>query len=93
MRMISMIFVIKLSKVHSLKEKRNFSKFLINYIRKNLNVSISEVGSKNIRKILTLGIVSVSSEKTILEQLFFRVSKFIENTKDIDIISNDMELL
>ena len=88
-----MIFVIKLSKVHSLKEKRNFEKFLINYIRKNLNVSISEVRSKNIRKILTLGIVSVSSEKTILEQLFFRVSKFIENTKDIDIISNDMELL
>ena len=50
MRIISMVFVIKLSKVNSLKEKRNFSKFFINYVRKNVNVSISEVVSKNIRK-------------------------------------------
>ena len=92
MRIISMVFVIKLAKVNSLKEKRNFSKFFINYVRKNANVSIAEVGSKNIRKILTLGIVSVSSEKTVLEKLFVKISKFIERTEDIEIFSNEMEL-
>ena len=92
MRIISMVFVIKLSKVNSLKEKRNFSKFFINYVRKNANVSISEVGSKNIRKILTLGMVSVSSEKTVLEKLFLKISKFIETTENTEIISNEMEL-
>ena len=51
-----------------------------------------KLDSKNIRKILTLGIVSVSNEKIVLETLFVKISKFIERTEDIEIFSNEMEL-
>lgn len=75
-------FKIELEWSKSLKEKRSLKLSLIEKLRKNFNLNVSEVGYSNDMKILNLGISIVNGNMEILKNLDLKLKNYIENNSE-----------
>lgn len=85
---------IRVAWVSSLKEKRMILRSIRDKIKNKFNVSISEVDSQDNHKLITFGIVSVSADKNLLQNLSEKIIDFIEENCDGEIIDiyNEVEI-
>lgn len=75
-------FKIELEWSKSLKEKRSLKLSLIEKLRNNFNLNVSEVGYSNDMKILNLGISIVNGNMEILKNLDLKLKNYIENNSE-----------
>ena len=71
----------------SLKEKRSIIKRLKALLRKKYNISISEIGQKNIWKKCTIGICCIGDNRQIIDKIIDRVMKDIESNAKIELVN------
>lgn len=75
-------FKVELEWSKSLKEKRSIKLSLIEKLRKNFNLNVSEVGYSDDIKILNLGISVVNGNMEILKNLDLKLKNYIENNAE-----------
>ncbi len=76
----------------SLKEKRSAIQPLISRVRKEFNVSLSEVGLQDIWQSAWIGIVSVSNDSTHNNQVLQEVLVYCEtNFPNLEIVEHHIE--
>lgn len=71
----------------SLKDKRNIIKSIKVHLRKKYNISISEIGQKNIWKKCTIGICCIADNRQIIDKIIDRVIKDIESNSKIELVN------
>jgi len=76
---------LRISYVHSLKEKRSIVKKISSKIRQKFNVSISEVDTQDIWQTATLGIAAVGSQGPFIEGALETIIDYVENIFDGEI--------
>ena len=69
----------------SLKDKRQIRRSLIEKARHKFNASISEVGTQENHKTLTIGIAVVSGEMAHAENSLDEIIRFMENNADAEL--------
>jgi uncharacterized protein len=78
---------------HSLKEKRRVLRRLKDQIRAKFNVAIAEVDHQDLWQRATLGLVSISSSREVLESCFQQVRGILEREAEGDLASFHIEFL
>jgi len=77
----------------SLKEKRSVIKRLIAKIRKDFNVSISEIEFQDLWQRTKFAIVTVANELVYAEQIIQAVIKLIDNDPELEITVTKIDRL
>jgi len=76
----------------SLKEKRSRLQPILTRLRKEFNVTVSEIGLQDVWQSAWIGIAALSNDKTHNEQVLVNVSKFVaDNWPDEQIVESHME--
>ncbi len=78
---------------NSLKGKRKTLKSLKDRIRGKFNVSVSEVGNKDLWQRANLGIAVVSDDRRQANRILSKVMELIELSNDTELLDYKMELL
>ena len=78
--------------VSSLKEKRSIFRRLVNQIRKNHNVSVSEVEAQDSKEFLVLGLAMVSTSKDLIHNTFESIADYIELHEGLEMEEMEKEL-
>ena len=78
--------------VNSLKEKRSIVRNITSFIRKKYNVSVSEVGSRDAKDTIELGIAMVSNDADLIHNVFQSIEKYIELYGGLEVEEMDKEL-
>ena len=84
---------IKLFSSDSLKEKRRIIKSLIDRIRNNFNVSVSEIRHQNLWQRAGLGIALLTTEGKFAQSILSKIVEFIKKDKKISLIDSKMEIM
>ncbi len=71
----------------SLKDKRSIIKSIKFHLREKYNISISEIGQKNIWKKSTIGICCISDNRQIIDKIIDSVIKDIESNSKIELVN------
>lgn len=80
-------------KCYSLKNKRSILKGFIYRLRKKYNISISEIGQKDIWKNTIIGISYISEHREIIDKSFENIIKDIENNPEIELVDYDISTI
>lgn len=78
---------------HSLKEKRNVIRSICNRIRNKYNISIKEVGDKELWQDAEIGYCLVSHNAYQAKTQLANINEFIENLKLCEIKNIESEIL
>ena len=78
---------------HSLKEKRRALLSLRDLLKNRFNISLAEVGEQDTWQRSVLAIVSVGTQKSMVEQGLSKVIDFIKEFDPVELIDYQMELL
>lgn len=76
----------------SLKEKRSIIKSVTEKTRHKFHIAIAEVGDQELWQSSILGLSMVSNDKIKLEKIMTRITDYIENNIEGDIISIQHEI-
>lgn len=71
-------FELHFPEVHSLKEKRQVLRCLIDRVKAKFNVSIAEVDHQDLWQRGTIGIAVVASDRTLLESMAQKIEEILE---------------
>ncbi|NQU44441.1 DUF503 domain-containing protein [bacterium] len=77
----------------SLKEKRSILKRAINHVRKSWNVAISEVGDQDIWRTAILSIITVSGDRTFVENVLRKIQRYLDGPSGMQIRDSVVEIL
>ena len=69
----------------SLKDKRQISRSLIAKTRQKFNVSVAEVDTQDIHRILTIGVAVVSGEMAHAQNSLDEIIRFMECNEDAEL--------
>lgn len=86
MRVLLMKVTLRASWVNSLKEKRMVVKSLVQRLKNKFNISVSEVDSQDIHRILVIGISGVCGSSAQVDSTVENIIAFIESNTDAEII-------
>lgn len=75
----------------SLKEKRVLLKSLVSRIRREFNVSVSEVDGMDLWQTSTLAIAAVGHQTRHVNQVLDRLAEFIRHEGKLEIVQQHME--
>lgn len=78
---------------NSLKGKRRVLKSLKDKIRGRFNVSVAEVGNKDLWQRINLGIAVVSDDRRQANKILSKVIELIELANDTELLDYETELL
>jgi len=84
---------IKLFFSDSLKDKRRIIKSLIDRIRNNFNVSVSEIRHQDLWQRAGLGIALLTTEGKFAQSILSKIIDFIKKDKKISLIDSKMEIM
>lgn len=84
---------IKLFSSDSLKDKRRIIKSLIDRIRNNFNVSVSEIRHQDLWQRAGLGITLLTTEGKFAQSILSKIIDFIKKDKKISLIDSRMEIM
>lgn len=70
----------------SLKDKRQVSRSLVDKTRKRFNASVSEVGTQDVHKTLTIGVAVVSSDAAHARRSMDEIVRYMEEHADAELI-------
>lgn len=86
--MIVSVITVKLhaSWVHSLKEKRMVVKSLCEKLKNKFNASVIESGSQDIHQTAEISVAFLSADNAQADSINEKISAFIENSTDAEVI-------
>jgi len=85
--------LIFISSSSSLKEKRMVLLSLKNKLKNNFNVSVTEIGDQDKWQKSTLALSTVGTEKASLNSMLSRVINYLENSKQVQLLDYEMEMI
>ncbi|HNV69347.1 MAG TPA: DUF503 domain-containing protein [Candidatus Ozemobacteraceae bacterium] len=77
--------------LHSLKEKRQVLRCLIDRVRAKFNASISEVEDHDLWQKGTLGVALVSNDQTLLQQMGQKIDDIITDHDQVQVLNRHWE--
>lgn len=77
---------------HSLKDKRQVLRSLKDRLRSHFNVAVAEVGHQDLWQRATVGVVSVSNDRTYLNQLLEGVADEAEKLLNGNLVNTSIEI-
>lgn len=84
---------LRVSWVHSLKEKRMVVRRITERIVHKFNISIAEVDDLDIHQSIIIGMACVSNSRQIVEQTLDHVLKYMEEITEAEILDIDIEVI
>jgi len=84
---------LRLTGVHSLKEKRSLLKPLINRLRRSLNISVAETGENDKWQIAELSVACVAKDSAGAHRILEGVLSQLEREHAIQVISSKLEIV
>lgn len=78
---------------HSLKDKRQVLKSVIEKVRNRFNVSVAETGSNDLWQRAEIGIAAVGNDKAFVNSVLDRALNFIEGMHLAEVTDSGIELL
>ena len=78
---------------HSLKEKRAVLRKVKDRLRSRFNVAVAEMDHRDVWQVATLGVVSVSDSRQLLDTLLHDVLRASEGILGEDVARYDIEFL
>lgn len=84
---------LKIGYAESLKDKRRVVKSLINKIRNQFNVSISEVDDLESWHHAKIGVAFVTNDNAYAHQVLNRIVSYLDCNPEFELISIDKELI
>ena len=87
------IFRLKLDTAFSLKDKRMVTKSIIHKVRNKFNVSCSETGLLDNIRDIEISVCVINSSKVIAEKEVARVSDFIYNNSEAELLEESTEVI
>lgn len=78
---------------HSLKDKRQVLKSVIEKVRNRFNVSVAETGSNDLWQRAEIGIAAVGNDKAFVNSVLDKVMNFIEGMHLAEVTDSGIELL
>jgi len=82
---------LQLPYAHSLKEKRAILRKMRDRLRARFNVAVAELDHQDLWQRATLGVVSISDSRTLLESIFRQVLAESENILGDDVADYTLE--
>ncbi len=83
---------LRLEGVASLKDKRHIVRSLVERIRRDFQVSISEVDDHDLWGNATLGVAFVSNDATFVESVLAKVVQAVEDLPEVEIVGQWQEI-
>lgn len=77
----------------SLKDKRKTVKSILDYARKNLNISAAEIDSLDMINLADLAFVSISNDNEVAKSVLEKIQRKIESNYQVEIIGKNLERL
>ncbi len=93
MHIILIQYELRLPSVHSLKEKRGVLKKLLNIIRRDYNVSASEVDHHDYWQSTLIAVVAVGGMRDSLERIERQLDELVETHPDSEVVAVDRQWL
>lgn len=81
-------FEMHFPEVHSLKEKRQILRSLIDRVRARFNVSIAEVADNDLWQKGRVGVAIVSNDKVLLEQMAQKIDSIMNDHSQAQILDS-----
>ncbi len=82
---------IQLPYAHSLKEKRAVLQKMRDRLRSRFNVAVAELDHQDVWQQATLGVVSISDSRTLLESVFRQVLAETERILGEDVVHHTLD--
>lgn len=93
MRILLLKVTLRASWVKSLKEKRMILLSVTKRLKNKFNVSVGEVGSQDLHKIIEIGISQVASSAKVLFASKEEIINFIEDNTEAELIDIQEEIM
>lgn len=87
------VITLRLHECRSLKAKRRIIKSIIQKIRNNFNVSVSEVGSNDIYQKGEIGIAMAGTDRQLINSKIDKLLNLIDDIGLAEIVDTDMEII
>jgi uncharacterized protein YlxP (DUF503 family) len=84
---------LRLPLCRSLKEKRSAIKPCIHYLRRQMNLAVSETGNQDLRRSAVLALVTVSGDKDLVEQTLAHAERYLCSRPDLEVVEAQIEIL
>ncbi len=78
---------------HSLKEKRQVMRCVLDRVKAKFNVSIAEVEHNDLWQRGTVGVAIVSNDRTLLEQMGQRIEEILSGHDEATLVDRGWEYL
>lgn len=92
MRIAVMTFRLYAPWVHSLKEKRMIVKSIIAKLQNKLHVSAAEIDEQDVHQIIVIGVAAVVPHNAMADSLMEKISLFVEENTEAEIIDEEREI-
>jgi len=79
-------FEMHFPEVHSLKEKRQILRSLLDRVRAKFNASIAEVGNNDLWQRGTVGVAIVANDRVLLEQMAHKIDDILADHSSVEIV-------
>ncbi len=79
-------FEMHFPEVHSLKEKRQILRSLIDRVRAKFNASIAEVANNDLWQRGTIGVAMVANDRLLLQQMAQKIDEILADHSAVEIV-------
>ena len=87
------VITLRLHECRSLKAKRRIVKSIIQKIRNNFNISVSEVGSNDIYQKAEIGIAMIGNDRQLINSKIDKVFNLVDDIGLAEIVNTEMEIV
>jgi uncharacterized protein YlxP (DUF503 family) len=77
---------------NSLKEKRSALRPCIERLRSQLNLAVAEIGDQDVWRSAIVAMVSVSSDKNLVENTLNRAREYFQTRRDLELVDSCIEI-
>ncbi|MDD2998580.1 MAG: DUF503 domain-containing protein [Erysipelotrichia bacterium] len=81
-------FEMHFPEVHSLKEKRQILRSLIDRVKAKFNASIAEVANNDLWQRGTIGVAMVANDRLLLQQMAQKIDDILGDHSQVEVIDN-----
>ena len=92
MKIASIIFRLRASWVHSLKEKRMIVKSLIAKLQNRYHVSAAEIDAQDTHQLIVIGVAAIVPHNAMADSLMDDISLFVEENTEAEVIDEEREI-
>ena len=92
MRIAAMTFRLRVSWVHTLKEKRMIVKSLVAKLQNKFHVSAAEVDEQDVHQIIVIGVAAIVPHNAMADSLMDDISRVLEESTEAEFLEEIREV-